>query len=65
MVNKTFNKLLLQNQKVYDLGIGVQHWGCQAYHVCSNNDPRLTLTYIDYIPVDHSTSSERDDDVPR
>ena len=20
-------------------------WGCEAYQVCSNDDPRLTLTY--------------------
>ena len=28
------------------LGLGMQHWGCWAYQVCSNNDPRLTLTYL-------------------
>ena len=22
------------------------HWGCGAYQVCSNDDPRLTLTYL-------------------
>ena len=27
------------------LGLGVYHWGCGAYQVCSNDDPRLTLTY--------------------
>ena len=24
----------------------MQHWGCRAYQVCSNDDPRLTLTYL-------------------
>ena len=28
------------------LGLGMQHWGCGAYQVCSNDDPRLTLTYL-------------------
>ena len=28
------------------LGLGMQHWGCWAYQVCSNSDPRLTLTYF-------------------
>ena len=27
-------------------GLGIQHWGCGAYQVCSNDDPRLTLTYL-------------------
>ena len=27
------------------LGLGVYHLGCGAYQVCSNDDPRLTLTY--------------------
>ena len=22
------------------------HWGCGAYQVCSNDDPKLTLTYL-------------------
>ena len=28
------------------LRLGMQHWGCGAYQVCSNDDPRLTLTYL-------------------
>ena len=28
------------------LVLGMYHWGCWAYQVCSNNDPRLTLTYL-------------------
>ena len=27
-------------------GLGILHLGCGAYQVCSNNDPRLTLTYL-------------------
>ena len=27
------------------LGLGMEHWGCGAYQVCSNDDPKLTLTY--------------------
>ena len=28
------------------LGLGMSHWGCGAYQVCSNDDPKLTLTYL-------------------
>ena len=28
------------------LELGMLHWGCGAYQVCSNDDPRLTLTYL-------------------
>ena len=28
------------------LGLGMQHWGCGAYPVCSNDDPKMTLTYL-------------------
>ena len=24
----------------------MKHWGCEAYQVCSNDGPRLTLTYL-------------------
>ena len=27
-------------------GLGIKQWGCGAYQVCSNDDPRLTLTYL-------------------
>ena len=27
-------------------GLGMLHWGCGAYQVYSNDDPRLTLTYL-------------------
>ena len=44
MVKKTFKNLLLQNQKTDDLGTWYVALGVLAYQVCSNNDPRLTLT---------------------
>ena len=28
------------------LGLGMYHWGCGAFLICSNNDPKLTLTYL-------------------
>ena len=28
------------------LRLGIWHWRCRAYQVCSNDDPRLTLTYL-------------------
>ena len=28
------------------LGLGMLHWGCGAYQVGSNDEPRLTLTYF-------------------
>ena len=28
------------------LRLGTLHWGYGAYQVCSNDDPRLTLTYL-------------------
>ena len=28
------------------LGLGMQHWGYGAYQVCSNDGPKLTLTYL-------------------
>ena len=35
-----------RTRKLMTLGHGMLHWGCGAYQVCSNNDPRLTLTYL-------------------
>ena len=37
---------LLQNQKADDLETCYIALGCGAHHVCSNDDPRLTLTYL-------------------
>ena len=28
------------------LGLGMYHWGCEAYQVCANDGPRLTLAYL-------------------
>ena len=28
------------------LGLGMLHFGCWAYQVCSYDDPRLTLTHL-------------------
>ena len=28
------------------LRLGMLYWGCGAYQVCSNDDPRLILTYL-------------------
>ena len=33
-------------RKPVTLGLGMWHWGCGAYQVCSNDDSRLTLTYL-------------------
>ena len=35
-----------RTRRLMTLGLGMQHLGCWAYQVCSNNDPRLTLTYV-------------------
>ena len=43
---KNFKNLLLQNQKAHDLGTWYVALGFWAYQVCSNDDPRLTLTYL-------------------
>ena len=39
-------KILLQNQKADDLGTWYVAMGLRGYQVCSNDDPRLTLTYL-------------------
>ena len=28
------------------MGLCMYHWLCGAYHVCLNDDPRLTVTYL-------------------
>ena len=28
------------------LNLGIQHWVLKYYQICSNDDPRLTLTYF-------------------
>ena len=40
------NPLISSSPEPETLGLGMLHWGCGACKVCSNNDPRLTLTYL-------------------
>ena len=35
-----------RTRRLIPLGLGMKHWGSGAYQVCSNDDPRLTLTYL-------------------
>ena len=44
MVNP-FKIFFSRTRKPMTLGLGMKHWGCGAYEACSNDDPRLTLTY--------------------
>ena len=39
-------KIFSRTRRRMALGLGMQHLGCGAYQVCSNDDPRLTLTYL-------------------
>ena len=41
---KTF-KIFSRTGRPMTFGLGVKHWGCGAYQVCSNDDSKLTLTY--------------------
>ena len=43
---KTHKNLLLQNQRANDLVAWYVALGTLAHHICSNDDPRLTLTYF-------------------
>ena len=43
---KPLKNLLLKNQKADDLGTWYVAFGCGAYQVCSNDDPRLTFNYL-------------------
>ena len=44
--SKTFKNLLLQNQKAYDLKLGMRLQAMESYKVCINHDPGMTLTYF-------------------
>ena len=35
-----------RTRRLMTMGLGMLHWGCWACQVWSNNDPRLTLTYL-------------------
>ena len=39
-------KIFSRTRRLMTLGLGMLHLGCGAYKVCSNDDPRLTLTYL-------------------
>ena len=43
---KPLKTFFSRTRRQMTLGIGMLHWGCWAYQVCSNDDPRLTLTYL-------------------
>ena len=38
--------LFSRTRKPMTLGLGMKHWGCEAYQACANDDFRLTLTYL-------------------
>ena len=35
-----------RTRRLMTLGHGMWHWGCGAYPVCSNDDTKMTLTYL-------------------
>ena len=35
-----------RTRRLMTMGLGMSHRGCETYQVCSNDDPRLTLTYL-------------------
>ena len=39
-------KIFSRTRRLMAFGLGMLHLGCGAYQVCSNDDPRLTLTYL-------------------
>ena len=43
---KTPIKIFSRTRRQMTLGFGMYHCGCEAYQVCSNDDPRSTLTYL-------------------
>ena len=40
-----FKIFFSRTRRPVTLGLGIYYWGCGAYQVCSNDDPKLTLTY--------------------
>ena len=44
--NNPLKIVFSRTRRPMTLGLGMYHWGCGAYDVCSNDDPRLTLTYF-------------------
>ena len=45
-VKNPFKIFFPRTRRLMTLGLSMYHWGCYAYQVCSNNDPRLTLTCL-------------------
>ena len=43
---KNPSKIFSRTRRPMTFGLGMYHWGCGAYQVCSKDDPRLTLTYL-------------------
>ena len=43
---KTLKIFFSGTKRLMTLKRGIQHWMLEYYHVCSNSDPGLTLTYF-------------------
>ena len=43
---KNLKKIFSGTKKLMTLKLGMQHRVLEYYHVCSNDDPELTLTYF-------------------
>ena len=43
---KTPLKIFSRTRRPMTLGLGMKHWGCGAYQICSIDDHKLTLTYL-------------------
>ena len=46
MVKPPLKIFFTRTRRPMILGLGMLHLGCGAFQVCSNDDPRLTLTYL-------------------
>ena len=42
----SLNIFFSETKRPLALGLGMCHWGCGPYQVCTNDDSRLTLTYF-------------------
>ena len=43
---KTLNVFSSRTKRPMALGLGMKHWGCGSYQICTNDKSRLTLTYF-------------------
>ena len=41
-----FKKKNSRTRRLMTLGLGIKHWGCGPYQVCTNDYSGLTLTYF-------------------